>query len=181
MRERRYNEAEELMDYLDGEISDPMLSRAKELAYVKHMHQTDLLGQPYYNHPVMVVKLLAENEETNKSEFLIVGYLHDIVEDTKTTLDQLSSLGFSVKVVEAVDAMTRRENEKYVDYIIRLSKNKIAREVKMADLRHNTDIRRIKYDQKTHSRDEYRIIKYVRAFQFLSGKITEEEYRGKFR
>jgi len=166
------------MDYCDVKTSDVMLSRAKEIAYVKHMHHTDLLGQPYYLHPVMVVKLLAEDVETNKTEILIVGYLHDIVEDTKTSLDDLSALGFTHEIVEAVEAMTRGEEEKYTDYIVRLSHNEIARFVKMADLRHNTDIRRIKYSPDTYKRDSYRIMKYIRAFQFLNGKMTEKEYRG---
>lgn len=167
------------MDFLNAKISDPMLNRAKELSFLKHMHQTDLLDRPYYEHPVMVVNLLAEDEETNKTEILIVGYLHDVIEDTKTTFDDLLTLGFSGKVIDAVEAITRRENEQYTDYIIRLSENKIARLVKIADLRHNTDIRRIKYNKETSSRDEYRLIKYIRAFQFLNSKITEEEYQGK--
>jgi len=165
------------MDYYDAEISDMMLSKAKELAYVKHMHQTDLSGQPYYLHPVMVVKLLSEYEETNKTNILIVGYLHDVVEDTQTTLGDLSAFGFSVEVVNAVGAMTRSRQERYTDYIIRLSKNEIARVVKMADLRHNTDVRRIKYDHLNPSRDMYRIEKYIRTFLFLDGKMTEKEYR----
>jgi (p)ppGpp synthase/HD superfamily hydrolase len=166
------------MDYYDVTTSDVMLSRAKEIAYVKHMHQTDLLGQPYYLHPVMVVKLLAEDAETNKTDILIVGYLHDIVEDTKTSLYDLSALGFTHEIVEAIEAMTRGEEEKYTDYIVSLSHNEIARLVKMADLRHNTDIRRIKYSTDTNKKDSYRIMKYIRAFQFLSGKMTEQEYRG---
>jgi len=165
------------MDY-DDKTSDVMLSRAKEIAYVKHMHQTDLLGQPYYLHPEMVVKLLSEDTETNKTAILIVGYLHDVIEDTKTTLDNLSALGFTHEIVEAVEAMTRGEDEKYIDYIVRLSHNEIARLVKMADLRHNTDIRRIKYDVKTSKNDNRRIVKYIRAFQFLRGEMTEQEYRG---
>lgn len=88
--------------------------------------------EPYVHHPARVAGRLSESDEIGIS----VAYLHDVVEDTECTLDDLR-LSFRPEIVEAVDAITRREGEKYFDYIVRLSSNPIAKRVKIADLQEN--------------------------------------------
>lgn len=68
-----------------------------------------------------------------------VGFLHDVVEDTHITLQDLTDLGFPTEVTDAVEALTRREEERYFDYIQRVSRNRIAHAVKIADLKDNMD------------------------------------------
>ncbi len=110
-----------------------MLDEARRVCHQKHEGQTDKCGEPYYLHPFAVADMLTD--ETEKT----VAYLHDVVEDTDTSLTELEQLGFSREVVDAVDAITRRAGEDYFDYIRRIKENKIARAVKLADLAHNTD------------------------------------------
>ena len=90
-------------------------------------------GEPYCVHPISVAESLREYD----IEYQIVGLLHDIVEDTDVTLDLLRDFGFQEYIIEAVDAITHRENESYDKYIKRCNKNKIARLVKTADMLHN--------------------------------------------
>lgn len=104
---------------------------AYEFATIAHLGQ-QYGDETYIHHPVRVANRLDESDEIGIS----VAYLHDVVEDTEYTLDDLR-LSFRPEIVEAVDAITRREGEKYFDYIVRLSSNPIAKRVKIADLQEN--------------------------------------------
>lgn len=100
----------------------------------------------------------------------IVALLHDILEDTDTTEDELYKIGCDEEIVEAIKSVTRRKDEQYYfDFIERASKNDIGRLVKKYDLENNMDIRRLKsfgdYEQK-------RLKKYWYAWMFLKGEIT---------
>ena len=110
-----------------------MLLRARAICLEKHAGQVDKGGEPYYLHPFAVAD--AVDGELAKT----VAYLHDVVEDTDATLEWLEGQGFSAEVVEAVDAITRREDEEYFDYIERVGRNEVASAVKAADLKHNLD------------------------------------------
>ena len=110
-----------------------MVEKARLLCKEKHLGQVDKEGKPYYLHPFAVARAV-EGEEAKA-----VAYLHDVVEDTDTTLDDLRLYGFTPEVVEAVGAITREEGEDYFDYIERVRGNELARVVKLADLAHNTD------------------------------------------
>ena len=112
------------------------VNKALKLMYEKHKDQVDKQGIPYVFHPFIVANNMETEEET------IVALLHDIVEDTDMTLDDLQKLGFSDTVIEAIDTLTHKDNEEYSDYIKRISKNKLATKVKIADLHHNMDITR---------------------------------------
>lgn len=105
--------------------------KAYEFATIAHLGQK-YGNEPYIFHPVRVANRLDESDETG----IAVAYLHDVVEDTRFTLDDLRK-GFSDEIVDAVDAITRRKGEKYFDYIRRLSSNPIAKRVKIADLQEN--------------------------------------------
>ena len=105
--------------------------KAYEYALVAHMEQR-YGDEPYINHPTRVANRMGKNDEVG----IAVAYLHDVVEDTQFTLDDLR-LAFRDEIVQAVDSITRRKDEKYFDYIVRLSSNPIAKRVKIADLKEN--------------------------------------------
>lgn len=109
------------------------------LRFVEEFHhgQYDKIGAPYILHPVFV----AEQMDTEKAT--IVALLHDVIEDTSITLDDLRDKGYSDEIIVAIDALTRRTGETYSAYIERLSNNKLARHVKIADLRHNLQPERV--------------------------------------
>ena len=110
---------------------------ALELAVEKHKNQTDKAGNPYILHPLHVM------ENVNSKEGKIVAILHDIIEDTDVTEDYLLKIGLSKRIVDAVVALTRSEDMDYQEYIKNLSSNPLAKEVKLADLEHNMDLKRL--------------------------------------
>ena len=115
-----------------------MLKKAIEIALEAHKDATDKYGSPYINHVTRVMDLGATNEEK------IVGVLHDVVEDTPWTFEQLESEGFSSEVIDALKCVTKiSEEEDYEEFTLRVSKNPLAVRVKLNDLTDNMDIRRI--------------------------------------
>jgi hypothetical protein len=116
------------------------------------------VGEAYILHPLRVMLAVRSSDER------IVGVLHDLVEDTPWTLEQLRAEGFSGAVVEAVDAMTRREGEDYFDFVRRAGANPLARPVKVADLRDNLDLTRI---AAPNQRDHDRCERYRQALALL--------------
>ena len=136
------------------------LNLAIELAISAHNGQFDTHnGRPYIEHPFRVMNAGHTLQEK------IVGVLHDVVEDSDMTLTQLKESGFSEEIVDAVDSMTKRENESYDDYILRVQKNPIGVRVKMNDLTDNMDIRRWN-DIQYH--DLARLQKYLTAYKQLT-------------
>ena len=119
-------------------MSDHVLDRALRLAVEAHAGQTDASGAPYILHVLQVVMGCRPDPEA-----MAVAALHDVVEDSTTTIGDLRTLGFSKTIVEAVDAISRRDGETYEDYIERVLKVPLARRVKRVDLEHNMDIRRL--------------------------------------
>lgn len=111
------------------------LARAIALAAAAHAGQIDKSGKPYILHPIRVMQRLDKQSLSAQ----IVAVLHDVVEDTWMTLDLLRQTGFTHTVIDAVDAMTRRDDENYFDYINRCKRDPIAAVVKLADLDDNSD------------------------------------------
>lgn len=114
-----------------------MILLALQIAAAAHKGQKDKGGNDYINHPLRVAELVEGEEEK------MVAFLHDVIEDTRVTLEDLKSSGLSQSVIEAVDAITKRQGESYHDYIERLIQNPIALAVKIADIKHNVDLSRI--------------------------------------
>ena len=131
--------------------------KAQFLATKYHLYQTDKVGKAYIEHPKTVASLV--QGETVK----VVAWLHDIVEDTDIDLALLENT-FPVEAVEAIYAMTHDKDEDYFNYVRRVKLNPIARQVKMADLTHNSDLTRLKtvteFDLKRNE-------KYKKAMQIL--------------
>lgn len=110
------------------------LADARALAQERHAGQTDKQGRDYYEaHLVPIADLLTPLGE----EAVMVGVLHDIVEDTPTTLEELRALGVPEVVVRAVDSVTERPDEPYDDLIARACADPLGRQVKLADNAHN--------------------------------------------
>lgn len=114
------------------------LERAIELAAKAHAGQLDKAGAPYILHPLKVMLRLSSEEE------MIVGVLHDVVEDTDLTFEDLANEGFSQEVLNAVDALTKRIGETRMQAALRATKNDIALSVKLADNAENMDMSRLK-------------------------------------
>ncbi|CDA11036.1 HD domain-containing protein [Intestinibacter bartlettii] len=131
---------------------------ALELAVEKHKNQTDKAGNPYILHPLHVM------ENVNSKEGKIVAILHDIIEDTDVTEDYLLKIGLSKRIVDAVVALTRSKDMDYQEYIKNLSSNPLAKEVKLADLEHNMDLKRL---PTLEEKDLDRNRKYQIAYHYL--------------
>lgn len=138
--------------------SADLLEKAIAIAVEAHRGQRDRTGAPYIVHPMSVMAGVDSDIEK------IVAILHDVVEDTDWTFERLTQEGFPDEVIEALDCVTKREGEEYDDFVKRSASNKIARKVKLADLEHNMDARRL---SNVTDKDVERLKKYVRAWRFL--------------
>ena len=137
------------------------LSNAIALASELFRDVKDRGGEPYILHCLHVMNQFSD------PELKIIGVLHDIIEDTDFELDTLESFGYSTRVLQALDLLTHIPGMPYEDYIIRISYNEDAIKVKLADLRHNMDITRLK---KVNPKDLERLKKYHKAYVFLQSK-----------
>ena len=135
------------------------LDRAIELAKQHHEGQTDKAGKPYIEHPLRVMNQVESEEEK------IVAVLHDIVEDTDISLDDLRNEGFSEEVVDAVECLTKQDGENYDSYIERISFNPLAVKIKLADLEDNRDLTRL---PEVTDKDLERVEKYDKALEKLT-------------
>jgi (p)ppGpp synthase/HD superfamily hydrolase len=134
------------------------LEKAILIAVQAHKGQKDRSGHPYILHPLRVMFRLHRERD------MIVGVLHDIIEDTEWTLEELKKEGFSDEIVDAVNAMTRRTGETYWDFVARAKKNTIARKVKIVDLEDNMDVRRM---TKITEEDQDRLKRYHKAWVIM--------------
>ena len=143
-----------------------MLGRMLVLAANGHAEQYDRGGKPYILHPLKVMHYLkSENEEL---QCIALG--HDLVEDTYITETILRQNGMSERVIEAILVLTKIEGESYDAYKIRVLSSVDAMKVKMADLRHNTDIRRLKG---VTEKDIARVAKYHTFYMEILAKLQE--------
>lgn len=131
------------------------LERAIGIAAEAHARQVDKAGAPYVLHPLRMMPALREPDER------IVAVLHDVCEDCPGwDFDRLRREGFSERIIQALDAVTKRDCEGYDDFVQRAAADPIGRAVKLADLRDNSDLSRIAAPT---ARDLERIEKYRRA------------------
>ena len=135
------------------------LIKAFLLCMVKHWKQKDKAGKRYVWHPIHVmINVKGYNEK-------IVALLHDIVEDTEVTIPDLKNLKFSKEVIEAVDVITKKKDQEYFSYLKSIKDNSIAKKVKIEDLKHNSDLKRLR---SITQKDIDRAIKYKKAIDYLS-------------
>lgn len=138
-----------------------LTKKAMKIAFAAHKEQVDKSGLPYIYHPIHLA------EQMKSEETVCVALLHDVVEDTDLTFEDLQKEGFPEEVLAALKLMTHDETAAYMDYVKEIRKNPIASAVKLADLRHNSDLTRLDtVDEKAEKRAE----KYRKAIELLLGE-----------
>jgi (p)ppGpp synthase/HD superfamily hydrolase len=137
---------------------------AQSIAVAAHKGQVDKAGMPYIEHPAHVAASV--QGDVAKA----VAWLHDVVEDTPLTLADLRGKGVAPEVVEALKLLTHDESVPYLEYVRSLKSNPLACAVKLADLRHNSDLSRL---PRITEKDQRRAEKYAKAIAILEGEGPE--------
>ena len=132
--------------------------KAMRIAFEAHKDQLDKSGLPYIYHPIHLAEQMKDEQTT------CIALLHDVVEDAGITFEQLYAEGFSDEIVAAIKLMTHDDSVPYMNYIKLISTNPLATAVKLADLRHNSDLTRLDtVDERARERAE----KYRKAINLL--------------
>ena len=140
-------------------IYTDITKKALKLCFEAHKEQADKSGLPYVFHPFHLAEQM-ESEETT-----VVALLHDVVEDTNYTIEDLTAMGFDKAVTDAIALMTHADGVDYMDYVRAIKENPIAKAVKLADLTHNSELSRLDIiDEKALQR----VKKYKEAIKILS-------------
>lgn len=141
------------------------VKRAVDIAFKVHSGQLDKGGYPYIMHPLHIAEQMETEDE------VIVALLHDTVEDGPIgTIDEIKQ-NFDTEIIEAIEALTRKDDEKYIDYILRLSRNRIAAIVKLRDLEHNMNKNRTDGEISQSLMDRYK-----KAYQLLLAIYKTADY-----
>lgn len=135
--------------------------KAIKLMFEKHKNQVDKSGIPYVFHPWHVA------EQMKDENSVLVALMHDLLEDTDVTLDDIEELGFDSDVVNALSLMTHDKNMDYFDYVRRLANNDLARRVKLADLEHNMDFSRLDPETRLQPKRIEKYQKYKKCYDYL--------------
>ncbi len=117
-----------------------MLGTMLNFAVNKHANRTDRGGNPYALHPIAVMHLLNTQDE----ELMCIALGHDLVEDEGVTYKELAEIGMSERVVNGIRCLTKQQGETYEEYKQKVKSNMDAVRVKMCDIQHNMDLRRLK-------------------------------------
>jgi len=143
-----------------------LTKKALHIMFNTHRDQLDKGALPYVFHPFEVA------EQMDDEVSVCVALLHDTIEDGKITPEYLDSVGFSEEIVDAVVLLTHKKGVPYDKYIKRIKHNPLAKKVKIADLRHNSNTDRL--EQVTDETKE-RLEKYARAIEVLEGEDINED------
>lgn len=133
--------------------------KALKLCFEVHKNQVDKGGMPYVFHPFHLTEQMTDENTT------VVALLHDVVEDTDYTIEDLRNMDFNEEILEAISLMTYSKDVPYMEYIAEIKKNPIAKTVKLADLKHNSNLSRLDIvDEKATKRAQ----KYREAIKLLN-------------
>lgn len=136
----------------------PLTKKALQIAFDAHKDQVDKSGLPFIFHPFHLAEQMDDEVTT------CVALLHDVVEDTSATFEDLEKEGFYPEIIEALKLLTHGDDVDYMAYVTEIKKNSIARKVKLADLHHNSDLSRLDaIDENWLTHRE----KYLRAIELL--------------
>ena len=139
-----------------------LIEKSLHIALRAYAGKTDKAGCEYILHPLRVMAKMKTDLEMS------AALLHDVIEDSDITAEQLLVEGIPAEVVEAIQSLSKNENEDYPDFVARAKKNKIAAKVKIADIEDNIDVLRLSSLDET---DLARIKKYHSAWRFLQGEL----------
>jgi (p)ppGpp synthase/HD superfamily hydrolase len=145
-----------------GELLDKMLV----IVTNAHAGQFDRGGSPYILHPLKVMHYLKSDDE----ELMAIALGHDVIEDTSVTYKDLREAGITERVIEGIRALTKVPGETYAEYKERVFASEDAMRVKMSDLRHNTDVRRLKG---VTEKDIARMAKYHTFYMEIKAKLVD--------
>ena len=136
----------------------PLTKKALSLCFAAHKEQLDKSGMPYVFHPFHLAEQMTDEYTA------IAALLHDVVEDTGYTFSDLAAMGFPEEVISALRLLTHDPSVPYMEYVAQIKQNPVARAVKLADLRHNSDLSRLdQIDERALARVE----KYAAAIRLL--------------
>ena len=138
-----------------------------------HKGQKDKGGKPYILHPMRI--MMKFQHVSNCEDFMAVAICHDLIEDCDITLEDIQKY-CSKSVLEAIDLLTKKDGQNYMDYIVAIKFNELARMVKKADIQDNSDLTRLKG---VTEKDLKRVQKYNLSYAFLADKIGYEEFKEK--
>jgi (p)ppGpp synthase/HD superfamily hydrolase len=143
-----------------------IIKHAQAIMKMAHNSQFDKGGTDYYLHPLRVAQEAKKMFNTEYDKFIgeCVALLHDVIEDSNLTADDLVNENFENAIVSRVVCMTRKDGESYMDYIKRIGEDNICRIIKMCDLKDNMDVTRL---DKLKDEDLNRIKKYHKAYKYL--------------
>ena len=145
-------------------IYNSRINEILKFIYKAHHGQYDKSGVPYVFHPFYV----AEQMETEKE--VITALLHDVLEDTDNSIEDIMRLGIEDEIIEAIKLLTHDKKIPYLEYVDNLKHNPLARKVKLGDLYHNSDVNRLEVDDEyTRKRRE----KYKKAIEILESAEKE--------
>lgn len=147
-------------------IYTALTKKALKICFDAHKDQVDKAGIPYVTHPLHLAEQMPDETTT------VVALLHDVVEDSNYTMDDIIAAGFPKVVTDALALLTHDKAIPYMEYVAALKDNPVARMVKLADLEHNSDTSRI---DKVTSDDIVRIEKYRKARELLLDNIGPED------
>lgn len=140
-------------------IYTDLTKKAMKLCFEAHRDQVDKTGIPYVFHPIHLAEQMADELTT------VCALLHDVVEDSEYTFADLEALGFPHRVIEVLTLLTHEDGVPYMDYVRHIAKDPVAKQVKIADLRHNSELSRLDtVDAKALTRVE----KYAQALKILT-------------
>lgn len=157
-------------------------AKAVAIAVKAHEGQVDLQGQPYITHPLRVASSFyqrlheAFGDNKEMEALAIVGILHDVIEDTEVTALDLKREGFSEIIINALGALTHCKDESYTHYVMRVKLDPIATQVKLKDLKDNSDLDRLIFSPQNREKDLKRVQKYALSYMFLTEKIDFKTY-----
>ena len=140
-------------------IYTELTKKAMKLCFEAHKDQRDKAGIPYIFHPIHLAEQMDDEYST------VVALLHDVIEDSSFTLEDLHKMGYPPAVLEALALMTHDERVPYFDYVLAIKDNATAKKVKLADLRHNSDLSRL---EEITEKALARVKKYEQAIHLLA-------------
>lgn len=139
-------------------IYTELTKKAILIAYKAHKDQLDKSGMPYILHPFHLAEQMKDEKTT------IIALLHDTIEDTDVTFDDLLKEGFGEDIIASLKLLTHEKSVPYMEYVKKIKSDKDATEVKKADLKHNSDLSRL---STITEKDLQRVEKYKKALEIL--------------
>lgn len=146
-------------EMLDGPLT---LQKAIAVAVVAHGGQEDKGGNAYIRHPLRVMEKLDTEDE------MVCGIMHDVVEDTDITLNDLEVLGFTMSQIKVINALSKVKGQPHEEYISEIEKSPLATKIKILDMKDNTQLHRLKNITLTE-KDQKRYQRYIHDLHRLGG------------